>query len=161
MLNALIRVFRIDAYDAENLHRPAGRARAASPQPELLGPRSSPDVLRLIASWNVPALVLVPRHDVLAANQLGNALLSANQRGATCLFDPARKFYVDWDEITESSAAALRAYADLNPDDPGLTRLIVESVKACGPRHTHAAVSTTPSWSTRISPSTTRRVSSW
>ncbi|MGW1888203.1 MmyB family transcriptional regulator [Streptomyces sp. NPDC001970] len=86
--------------------RPTGRARAASPQPELLGPRSSPDVLRLIASWNVPAPVLGPRLDVLVAIQLGNALFPANQCGAVGLFDPAsRKFYVDWDEITESSVA--------------------------------------------------------
>ncbi|WP_373682288.1 MULTISPECIES: MmyB family transcriptional regulator [Streptomyces] len=56
------------------------------------------------------------RLDVLAANQLGNALFPANQCGATCLFDAAsRKFYVDWDEIMESSAAALRASAAGEP----------------------------------------------
>jgi transcriptional regulator with XRE-family HTH domain len=130
VLNALIRVFQLDAYDAAHLHRLAGRGpRARSQSCSRPGDQASPHVLRMIARWNVPALVLGPRLDVLAANQLGNALFPAlpprtNAARFIFLDLASRKFYMDWDEIAESSVAALRAYADRDPDDQLLTRLI-------------------------------------
>ncbi|MFJ6728456.1 helix-turn-helix domain-containing protein [Streptomyces sp. NPDC091281] len=132
VLNALIRVFRLDTDDAEYLHRLARRGTRTHGRsfPDTVD-EASPDVLRLIAGWSVPALVLGPRLDVLGANRPGHALFPAlppRTNAARYLFlDPAsRTFCLDWEEMAESAVAALRSHADQVPDDRRLTHLIGE-----------------------------------
>jgi hypothetical protein len=68
---------------------------------------------------------------VLAANPLAGALHPGYRRGVnllrTIFLDPdAREFYLNWDRLTQGCAAALRASASADLDDPRLTDLVGE-----------------------------------
>jgi transcriptional regulator with XRE-family HTH domain len=121
VLDALIRVFKLDSVAAEHMYRLArnkSRPQAASPiDPES---RVCPDLLRMVAGWKVPAVIIGPGLDILAGNPLSKVLFSrvAPERNAArfMFLDPAaREFYLDWEEMAQPYVAALRASADLDP----------------------------------------------
>ncbi|MEU1598315.1 helix-turn-helix transcriptional regulator [Streptomyces sp. NPDC005708] len=123
VLDALIRVFQLDAETAEHMYRLARlKFRSQAGLCMNTDQQVSPDLVRLISGWDIPAIVVGPRLDILAANTLSRALFSPvgpETNAARFMFlDPAaRDFYRDWEEMTQPFVAALRASADLGTAD--------------------------------------------
>jgi transcriptional regulator with XRE-family HTH domain len=92
---------------------------------------ASPGLVGLMDAWpHTPALVYGRYMDLLAANQLGEALFGwlgneTNLLRAIFLTAEARAFYRDWATIAEGCVAALRA-ANTDPADPRLVKLVGE-----------------------------------
>jgi hypothetical protein len=89
----------------------------------------------LDAMTGAPALVRNGRHDLLAANELGRALYSAQldsvvgpPNSARFVFlDPrAPEIYVEWDTVANDIVASLRAEAGRDPYDRDLSDLVGE-----------------------------------
>ena len=128
VLEALARALQLD--DAERAHL-FDLARAQQPVPRPRRRRTAPQtvrpgVQRLLDRIDAPAYIRNGRMDILATNQLGEALYSeilANPRRPAntarfCFLDPrATDFFVDWDETADDSVAVLRAEAGRNPHD--------------------------------------------
>lgn len=89
---------------------------------------------------DVPTLVRNDRLDVVAANPLGRALFapafenpaetSANLARFTFTDDRAREFFVDWEDVANTTVAILRAQAARDPGDSGLSDLVGELVNS-------------------------------
>jgi len=129
VLNALTRVFGLDAEAAEHLHKLArqGLRRRGGRTPA--DDRAAAHLVRLISSWSTPAVILGPRFDILAANDAAKALLSVmcTERNLIrfVFLDPAaRRFYRHWEEIARTCVAGLRAAASLNAEDETLQALV-------------------------------------
>jgi transcriptional regulator with XRE-family HTH domain len=130
VVEALARVLQLDADGAAHLHR------LATPTPRKRRPyRAEPvprGIRQLMASWTAsPALVVGSVGDVRAANPLAEVLSPAHRTGAnllreTFLNPTVRGLHRDWDDLTVSLAAGLRAYAGTNADDPRLAALVGE-----------------------------------
>jgi transcriptional regulator with XRE-family HTH domain len=96
----------------------------------------APSVQRILdAMATAPAYVRNERLDILAANQLGQALMApafadpvrpVNLARFIFLDRSAREFYVEWDRLAADTVAMLRAEAGRNPLDRGLSDLIGE-----------------------------------
>ncbi|MER6835104.1 helix-turn-helix transcriptional regulator [Streptomyces cellulosae] len=137
MLDAVARVLRLDADAVAHLHRLADAAARRTRRPAQRTERVAPHLRRLLDGWNdTPAFVLGTALDVLARNRLAGALFAGFTHSDNLLrmtyLDPwARGFHRDWDRAAESAVAALRHAAGLDPDHPGLGRLVGElSVKS-------------------------------
>ncbi len=131
VLDALARALQLDDYATAHLHRlaaPPVRRRRRSPRPEKV-PTS---ILRLIASWShTPAYVYGRYMDVLAANPLATAVVPYHAPGhnlvRAAFLDPrVRDMYGDWEYVTESTVAGLRALVGPDVDDPRLNELVGE-----------------------------------
>ena len=131
VLDALARVLQLDDYATAHLHRlaaPPARRRRRTPRPEKV-PAS---ILRLIASWShTPAYVYGRYMDVLAANPLATAVAPYHAPGhnlvRAAFLDPrVRDMYDDWEYVTESTVAGLRALVGPDVDDPRLNELVGE-----------------------------------
>lgn len=130
VVEALAGVLQLDFDGAAHLHR------LAAPTPRKRRPyRPEPvpqSIRQLIASWAAsPALVVGGVGDVRAANPLAELLSPAYRPGANVLretfLNPAvRDLHRDWDDLTVSLAAGLRAYAGTNADDPRLEAVVGE-----------------------------------
>jgi hypothetical protein len=89
-------------------------------------------IQQLIASWATsPALVIGNLGDVRAVNRVAEALSPAHRPGAnlvreTFLNPAVRDLHRDWEDLTASLAAGLRAYAGTSADDPRLATLVGE-----------------------------------
>lgn len=92
----------------------------------------SDELLRLMDHFiDVPAFVLGPALDVLAANALAEALYSGFARFDNLLriifLDPfAREFYPEWDRVARVTVGNLRASAAPFPGDCGVARTVGE-----------------------------------
>ena len=131
VLDALARALQLDDYATAHLHRlaaPPAPRRRRSPRPEKV-PAS---ILRLIASWShTPAHVHGRYMDVLAANPLAIAVAPYHAPGhnlvRAAFLDPrVRDMYGDWEYVTESTVAGLRALVGPDVDDPRLNELVGE-----------------------------------
>lgn len=131
VLDALARALQLDDHATAHLHRlaaPPVRRRRRSPRPEKV-PAS---ILRLIASWShTPAYVYGRYMDVLAANPLATAVAPYHAPGhnlvRAAFLDPrVRDMYGDWNYVTESTVAGLRALVGPDVDDPRLNELVGE-----------------------------------
>jgi transcriptional regulator with XRE-family HTH domain len=131
VLDALARALQLDDDATAHLHelsRPA-RHRPAPAPPE----RITPGLGNLIASWvTTPAYVADHLGNVLAANPLATALSPMYTPGVNYLREAfldhaVRALYrYDWDRITETSVAALRALVGTDVDDRRLIELVGE-----------------------------------
>jgi transcriptional regulator with XRE-family HTH domain len=131
VLEALARALQLDEDAAAHLFRlaqPPTRRRRRVARAE----RVSPGIVALIDSWSQhPAYVQGRYMDVLAANQLATALAPYYRVGENIVraafLDPrVRDMYEDWDQVTESTAAGLRAHVGPDVDDPRLNELVGE-----------------------------------
>jgi transcriptional regulator with XRE-family HTH domain len=131
VLDALARALQLDEYATAHLHRlaaPPVRRRRRSPRPE----RVPASILRLIASWSqTPAYVYGRYMDILAANPLAIAVAPYHAVGENLVraafLDPrVRDMYGDWEYVTESTVAGLRAHVGPDVDDPRLNELVGE-----------------------------------
>ncbi|MEG3615341.1 helix-turn-helix transcriptional regulator [Isoptericola haloaureus] len=135
VLRAISEALRLD--DVERAHlldlaRRAGAPRARRPEPRT-EPEVSTSVQRVLDSMAVPAVVVDPRQNIVAANLLGRAMhaphLEADRPNfARFIFlDPrAQDFYVDWALARSVNAAMLRRAAGRDPLDAELTALVGE-----------------------------------
>ncbi|MDT0417881.1 helix-turn-helix transcriptional regulator [Streptomyces sp. DSM 41982] len=132
VLDAVARVLRLDPAERDHLFALAGPARARSAAAPV--PRLRPGLRRALDLMaDMPALVLGPRHDLVAVNPLGAAFytgldsLPPGQRNMVrYLFtvDAARELYEDWATTARKIVAELRRYAGAHPHDPGLADLV-------------------------------------
>ncbi|GGM14565.1 transcriptional regulator [Streptomyces fumigatiscleroticus] len=132
VLNALTRVFGLDAEAAEHMHKLARQGLRTPGH----GCRPADDqvaahLVRLIGPWSTPAVILGPRFDILAANDAARALLSVmgmetNLLRFVFLNPVSRRFYRDWEEIARTCVAGLRAAASLDAEDEKLRALVTQ-----------------------------------
>jgi len=130
VVEALARVLHLDSDGAAHLHR------LAAPSPRKRRPYRPEQVPRgirqVMASWTAsPALVIDGIADVRAVNRPAEMLSPAHRPGANMLretfLNPAvRALHRDWDDLTVSLVAGLRAYAGTNANDPRLEALVGE-----------------------------------
>lgn len=131
VLVALARALQLDEDATAHLHelaQPTTRRRRPARRPEQV----PPGIVQLIASWDTtPAYVIGRFMDVLAANALASALVpwytpGTNLVRACFLDERVREQHHDWDSITASTVAALRAQVGPDLDDPHLHELVGE-----------------------------------
>jgi transcriptional regulator with XRE-family HTH domain len=138
VLDALARVLQLDDDAAAHLHQlatqPAPRRRQ-TPRPE----KVPAGILQLIESWSqTPAYVHGRYMDVLAVNPLAAALFpwyvkSENLVRAAFLDPRVRDMYRDWEHVTQSTVAGLRALVGPDVDDPRVGELVGE-LSVCSER---------------------------
>jgi len=137
VLDSLARALQLDEaerahlYDLANTVSAGGRPAKGGPKP-----RVRPSVQRILDSMTTtPAYVRNRRLDILAANQLGRALISpayADPRRPANLarfmfLDPAApEYYLDWEPMAGDTVAILRAEAGRDPHDKALQDLVGE-----------------------------------
>jgi transcriptional regulator with XRE-family HTH domain len=131
VLNALARALHLDEDATTHLHRlatPPSPRRRKTPRPE----KVPTGILQLIESWNhTPAFVHGRYMDVLAVNSLATALLpyyvSGENLVRAAFLDPrVRDMYGNWEHVTQSTVAGLRALVGPDDDDPRLNELVGE-----------------------------------
>jgi transcriptional regulator with XRE-family HTH domain len=129
VLQALARVFRLDAVATEHLlslstAHPAARRRTRR---EVV----PAGILRLLDVINLPAFVESRMFDVLAANPLATAVSPNLRPGVNRLrsifLDPAeRELYPDWEKTVGGLVAGFRVSIGGNVDDPRIVQLVGE-----------------------------------
>jgi transcriptional regulator with XRE-family HTH domain len=132
VIDALARALQLDDDAAAHLHRlaaaPPGRRRRKAVRPE----KVPAGIVQLIGSWGqTPAYVCGRYMDVLAVNPLAAALMPWYVKGenlvrAAFLDQRVRDMYGDWEHVTESTVAGLRALVGPDVDDPRLNELVGE-----------------------------------
>jgi transcriptional regulator with XRE-family HTH domain len=131
VLDALARALQLDGDATAYLHRLAAtpaRPRRKAPRPE----KVPAGILQLIASWTqTPAYVHGRYMDVLAVNPLATALMPWYVTGdnlvRAAFLDPrVHDMYGNWEQVTESTVAGLRALVGPDVDDPRLNELVGE-----------------------------------
>ncbi|MEU9130152.1 helix-turn-helix transcriptional regulator [Kitasatospora sp. NPDC048540] len=162
VLDALARVLRLDRTERTHLHdlarppaRPAGQPRPGT-GPYGVAPRVRPGLLRLLdAVGAVPAYVMGPDMEVLAANRLAIAIIlnaaepaePAEPAGPTrpaalpggrlnlarhILLEPvARELYPEWEQVARQTVGYLRFSAGRFGDLPRFAALIAELEAEC------------------------------
>ncbi|XVV14990.1 helix-turn-helix transcriptional regulator [Actinoplanes sp. CA-131856] len=127
ILEAICTALRLDEAAREHLYRLAGSApgRRRPPRETV----SAPLRFLLDGYASVPAFVLNPAKDFMAANALAEALFSPfrsrdNLARMTFLDPAAQRFFGDWDRFAESIVAGLRHADGLDPDHPRLREVV-------------------------------------
>jgi transcriptional regulator with XRE-family HTH domain len=138
VLEALARALQLD--DAERAHL-FDLARAAGPPTPARRRRAPQPRVRPDLQWTLDAItgaaafVFNGRLEILAANELGQALFSelyahpvrpVSTPRFVFLEPRAREFYADWDRAAGETVAVLRAAAASDPDDRDLSDLVGE-----------------------------------
>ncbi|MEP6813032.1 MAG: helix-turn-helix transcriptional regulator [Actinomycetota bacterium] len=137
VLESLARALRLDEVERAHLFDLA-RAQRTSPQKRRSRARQQvrPSVQRVLdAMSGAPAYVRNGRGDILAANQLGEALFSelyadparpVNTARFVFLDPRAPGFFPDWDRVANDVVGALHAEAGRDPSDRALSDLVGE-----------------------------------
>ena len=138
VLEAVARALQLDEAERAHLLDLARNANNAStPRPRRPSrPIVRPGMQRLLdAMTDAPTVVRNGRLDVIATNALGRALLSpaftdestpTNLARFTFIDPNGRDFFVDWDDVANTTVAILRTEAGRDPSDRNLTDLIGE-----------------------------------
>jgi len=129
VLEAICGALRLDDPARDHLYRLAGAAPGGRRAPTETV--SAPLRHLLDAYAGVPAFVLNPAKDVMAANALAEALFSpfrslGNLARMTFLDPAAPRFFADWDRFAESIVAGLRHAGGLVPDYARLREVVSE-----------------------------------
>ena len=137
VLDALARALHLDEAEHAHLYDLANAVNAGA-RPAKRGPKPQvrPSIQRVLNSMTTsPAYVRNRRLDILAANQLGRALIApmyADTRRPPNLarfmfLDPtAVEYYLDWERMAGDTVAILRAEAGRDPHDTALQDLVGE-----------------------------------
>ena len=127
VITALSRALQLDS-NAESYLRELARGPSKS-SPLDDEPPLSPGMAELVASTQVPALVLGRYRDVLALNRTAGSLLpilqiGGNQLNALFLDPVARELYIDWEAVAATAVGALRAASPPRASDDRLDALV-------------------------------------
>jgi len=138
VLEAVARALRLD--DAERQHLLDLARRADPPRPRrpsrkkaLSMPREA--VFSILAGLTIPAYVRTPRMEIVAANELCQALyggaldddrLPLNLARYLFLDPHSRGFFSEWDHVADDLVGSLRTQVGRDPRDKGLSDLIGE-----------------------------------
>ncbi|MER5802131.1 helix-turn-helix transcriptional regulator [Streptomyces mirabilis] len=137
VVDALARALRLDAHEHEHLRDLAEHVVWTAPKAPT-GPEGTvrTDFAVLVASLRPnPAYVLNRTLDVLASNPSGLRLYAGSENWPTGRLNAARyiflhpeapKLFADWAGQARSCVGVVRALAGIQPDTPGLARLIDE-----------------------------------
>ncbi|MEU1672227.1 helix-turn-helix transcriptional regulator [Streptomyces roseifaciens] len=128
ILDAISGALHMDPEARDHLYRLAGTL----PDGHRAQPREtvSPVLSQLLSGYtNTPAIVLNPALDLLAANDLAEALFSpfgkADNLARMTFLDPAgRSFYAQWHQAAEAVVSSLRRATGLEPHYPRLHDLV-------------------------------------
>lgn len=133
LLDAIARALGLDEVETEHLHRLAHPARPARSRGTATRPVRAGVLTLLEAMPDVPAFVLGPCMDIVAANLLGEVVLAlpdepAQRNAARQVFlDPAaRTYYPHWDQVAAETVAHLRRMSGRRPHDQALREFIGE-----------------------------------
>ncbi|WP_285103290.1 helix-turn-helix transcriptional regulator [Promicromonospora sp. MEB111] len=142
VLDAVARALHLDDLERLHLHHLVRSAQPSSVRPAPLEPerRARAALAATVHALHaVPAMVLGPRAEVLAANRLAALLLDdfaalprreCNIVRWTFLNPRARQVYADWADVAAQVAASWRALAGARPDDAVLRHMIGELAAA-------------------------------
>jgi transcriptional regulator with XRE-family HTH domain len=132
VLDSIARVLQLNSAERDHLYALASPSRSRRVNPPV--PRLRPGLRRALdLVTDVPALVLGPRQDLIAINDLGAAFYAGlyllprgQQNMVRYLFtvDAARDLYDDWAATARKVVAELRLYAGTHPHDPKLAELV-------------------------------------
>jgi transcriptional regulator with XRE-family HTH domain len=129
VLEALARVFQLDAAGTEHLLSLAAARPATSRRPrrEVV----SAGVRQLLEVINLPAFVESRMFEVLAANRLATAVSPSIQPGVNRLraifLDPEEQdLHSDWEQTAAGLVAGFRASVGTDVDDPRIVQLVGE-----------------------------------
>ncbi len=131
VLDALARALQLDDDATAHLHRLANPPTRRRRKTARLA-KVPTGILQLIASWSQTAAYVQGRYmDVLAANPLATALAPYVAEGnnlvrSAFLDTRVRDMHGDWEYLTESTVADLRALVGPDVDDPRLNELVGE-----------------------------------
>ncbi|SNT64019.1 Helix-turn-helix domain-containing protein [Streptosporangium subroseum] len=131
VLNALARVFHLDAEATEHLHELA-HPRALRCGVDGEDGKVNSQVLQLMDRWDqMPVFVLNRRMDVLAQNSMSVAFLGGfehtdNIMRMFFLSPTASRFWLDWEQEAHIMVAHLRAVVGAEHEDPSLLELVEE-----------------------------------
>ncbi|ORB24976.1 helix-turn-helix transcriptional regulator [Mycolicibacterium parafortuitum] len=95
-----------------------------------------PALLQLMSMWpHHPAIVYSRAYDVLASNQIADAMFSWWEHSTNLLHvvftDPAaRSFYADWAAVAEDAVAGFRHGYGQAPNDPRIRAVLAEVLEA-------------------------------
>ncbi|WP_369362528.1 helix-turn-helix domain-containing protein [Streptomyces sp. CG4] len=136
VLEALARVFRLDAPATQHLLSLSTARPAASRRPRREVVPSG--VRQLLDVINLPAFVESRRFDVLAANRLATAVSpnirpGANRLRAIFLDAAERDLHPDWEQVARGIVAGFRASVGGDVDDPRIVQLVGELSLASEP----------------------------
>jgi transcriptional regulator with XRE-family HTH domain len=137
VLEAVARALRLDDAERQHLFELARHAESTSasrrrPKP---GPGPRQAVTSILTSLTIPAYVRTSRMDIIAANELcqamyGGALdderLPLNLARYLFLDPHSRGFFLDWDHVADDLVASLRVQVGRDPRDKGLSDLVGE-----------------------------------
>jgi transcriptional regulator with XRE-family HTH domain len=128
ILDAVGGALRLDGTERDHLRRLVRATAAGRPRRSAAPQRVRAGVLELLGSMaDVPAMVLGRRMEILAANQLHEAILDVPSPVRHVFGDPsAREFYPEWAAVAAETVGYLRLDAGRHPDDPALAALIGE-----------------------------------
>jgi transcriptional regulator with XRE-family HTH domain len=140
VLEAVARALQLDEAEHQHLmdlahtNQPPLSRRARRPKPAAATPR--PAVLAILAGMTgIPAYARTPRMEIVAANELCQALyggaldderLPLNLARYLFLDPHSRGFFLDWDAVADDLAGALRVQVGRDPRDRALSDLIGE-----------------------------------
>ena len=130
VVDALVMALRLDEDGRQHLYRLA----ALSPRPRMaaVATRVDPSLLQLMAAWpDNPAIVYNLAYDVLASNEIADALFHAWSHSHNLMHvvftDPAaRTFYRDWHDVARNSVAGFRLGYGQAPEDPRVRQVLTE-----------------------------------
>jgi transcriptional regulator with XRE-family HTH domain len=139
VLEAVARALQLDDAErqhlfdlARNTESTTASRRASRPKPAP-GPR--PAVTSILTSLTIPAYVRTSRMDIIAANELCQALyggalddeqLPLNLARYLFLDPHSRGFFLDWDQVADDLVGSLRVQVGRDPRDRGLSDLVGE-----------------------------------
>jgi transcriptional regulator with XRE-family HTH domain len=139
VLEAVARALQLDDAERQHLLDLARNTETGTPRPHRPRPTAAalrPAILAILAAMTgIPAYARTPRMDIVAANELCQALFGGALDGerlplnlARYLFlDPhSRGFFLDWDVVADDLVGALRVQAGRDPRDRALSDLIGE-----------------------------------
>lgn len=143
VLGSLIEAMQLDEDQAEYVRELADHANrqpvvSTSDRRTTRAPRSAvrPQMRRVLEQLtDTPAIVLGPRTDLLAWNELARrvyidfeAIPPAERNYVRLIFThpPMRELFDDWQSVAKSCVAVLRREAVANPADPALSALVGE-----------------------------------
>ena len=139
VLEGVARALQLDDAERQHLFDLARHAESSTASRRLRRPKPAsgprPAVTSILTSLTIPAYVRTSRMDIIAANELCQALyggaldderLPLNLARYLFLDPHSRGFFLDWDHVADDLVGSLRVQVGRDPRDKGLSDLVGE-----------------------------------